>query len=406
MGLLKYPGGKDSELHVIREHMPAEFSRYYEPFVGGGAVFLDTEAEEYLINDFSKDLINLYRCVKDRDKDFYSIMDCVNTAWKSLDRYIDDEEENSEQKKSLFYIYNTYKDNRDDDAADSDLTDALEERIQDPREKKRLENLLSVLDVGDTQMFVDIFYSTVSRKFKRMKFLEYNKRHLPQNEIRDNITCCLKGAFYMYMRHLYNHSRYRTNGFKAFAYLFMRDMCYSGMFRFNDSGEFNVPYGGISYNSKTYDNTKAKYLNESLIGKLAKTTICAEDYMKFLKLNPPRPNDFMFVDPPYDSEFSTYDQNSFDKDAQIKLSNYLIHECECKFMLDIKSTEFISSLYKDGTICRNGNKLRVIPFDKKYAVSFMNRNSRDVTHILVMNYGAESEASSCRKNVQEQLELK
>ncbi len=90
-----------------------------------------------------------------------------------------------------------------------------------------------------------------------------------------------------------------------------------------------------------------------------------------------RKKDFIFLDPPYDSDFSTYAQNIFGKDEQIRL-------CEClkrtkaKIMLIIKNTDFIYDLYK--------NDFKISIFDKKYLVSFMNRNERDVKHLMITNY--------------------
>lgn len=36
---IKWPGGKSDELPIILSHLPVGFLRYYEPFVGGGAVY-------------------------------------------------------------------------------------------------------------------------------------------------------------------------------------------------------------------------------------------------------------------------------------------------------------------------------------------------------------------------------
>ncbi|MBX1875205.1 DNA adenine methylase, partial [Campylobacter jejuni] len=35
--LLKYPGGKESELKHINKFLPPVINNYYEPFLGGGA---------------------------------------------------------------------------------------------------------------------------------------------------------------------------------------------------------------------------------------------------------------------------------------------------------------------------------------------------------------------------------
>ncbi|MBR4343946.1 MAG: DNA adenine methylase, partial [Lachnospiraceae bacterium] len=40
--ILKWRGGKEKELPVIRKYSPSYNGRFIEPFVGGGAVFFDT----------------------------------------------------------------------------------------------------------------------------------------------------------------------------------------------------------------------------------------------------------------------------------------------------------------------------------------------------------------------------
>ena len=63
--LLKWAGGKEQELKYILPMIPP-FRRYYEPFVGGGAVFFSIQIERKFINDKSSELINLYRRVAEK----------------------------------------------------------------------------------------------------------------------------------------------------------------------------------------------------------------------------------------------------------------------------------------------------------------------------------------------------
>ena len=80
---------------------------------------------------------------------------------------------------------------------------------------------------------------------------------------------------------------------------------------------------------------------------------------------------------PYDTDFSTYAQNEFGHEEQKRL-------CEClkrtpaKILLIIKNTDFIYELYKDN--------FNITSFDKKYMVSFMNRNDRKAEHLIITNY--------------------
>jgi DNA adenine methylase len=158
------------------------------------------------------------------------------------------------------------------------------------------------------------------------------------------------------------------------------------MFRYNASGEFNVPYGGISYNKKTFDTKLIQYRNIEYVDKLKATVIGCEDFYTFMNKHTPRKDDFIFIDPPYDTEFSTYDQNEFGQEDQKRLATYLISECKGMFMVIIKDTCFIRSLYIPEKICANGNSLKITEFDKQYAVSFMNRNNKKTNHLLITNY--------------------
>ena len=56
---LKWAGGKEQELKYILPLIPS-FDDYYEPFVGGGAVFFSIQSQRKFINDKSSELYNLY----------------------------------------------------------------------------------------------------------------------------------------------------------------------------------------------------------------------------------------------------------------------------------------------------------------------------------------------------------
>ena len=68
-----------------------------------------------------------------------------------------------------------------------------------------------------------------------------------------------------------------------------------------------------------------------------------------------------------------------EKNDQKRLADYLIKECKAKWMIVIKNTEYIHNLY-------NKKRLYITSFDKTYQVSFMNRNNKNVEHLLITNY--------------------
>ena len=74
--ILKWPGGKERELSSILSSLPQTIENYYEPFVGGGAVFVNISAEKYFINDITSELTSLYKILKNENQEIYSISIC------------------------------------------------------------------------------------------------------------------------------------------------------------------------------------------------------------------------------------------------------------------------------------------------------------------------------------------
>jgi len=53
-----------------------------------------------------------------------------------------------------------------------------------------------------------------------------------------------------------------------------------------------------------------------------KNTLYCLDFEEFLEAHQPSHGRFYFVDPPYDSDFSTYTKNPFGREEQIRLASY------------------------------------------------------------------------------------
>lgn len=69
------------------------------------------------------------------------------------------------------------------------------------------------------------------------------------------------------------------------------------------------------------------------------------DFEEFLLKTNPTENDFIFLDPPYDSKFSSYDNNEFNRNDHKRLADYLLNKCKAKWMMIISKTDFIYDLY-------------------------------------------------------------
>ena len=81
---LFYVGDKYKLVREIRTHFPAHINRLIEPFVGGGSVMMNVNADGYLLNDINSYVINLHRMLQGyigRESEF------INDLYALIDNY-------------------------------------------------------------------------------------------------------------------------------------------------------------------------------------------------------------------------------------------------------------------------------------------------------------------------------
>lgn len=65
---VKWVGGKRAIMESLKKYIPKEYNTYYEVFVGGGALLLELSPQKAVISDYNTELINVYRCLKNKRK--------------------------------------------------------------------------------------------------------------------------------------------------------------------------------------------------------------------------------------------------------------------------------------------------------------------------------------------------
>ena len=78
--ILKWTGGKSSELNIIKENLPSKINSFVEPFLGGGAVYFNLENKVNFVNDFNKELILFYKIIQDKEK-----LTCLSKIIQQMD---------------------------------------------------------------------------------------------------------------------------------------------------------------------------------------------------------------------------------------------------------------------------------------------------------------------------------
>jgi DNA adenine methylase len=256
--LIKWCGGKGDEIKMFEKYFPQNYTKYIEPFVGGGSVFFYLNPSNAVISDVHPDLIDLYKNIGNGNgKEIYEFMD------------------KTPNDETTYY------------------------KVRDEME------INNVLD-------------------------------------------------------------------SAKRFYYQRKTSFRGMLRYNRNGKFNIPFG--RYKSINY-NTLINKDYETLLGK---TEILNKDFT-YLFENYNDENNFMFLDPPYDSEFTNYGYCQFGKNEQMKLAE-LFKNTKNKCLMVIGKTPFIEELY---------NGYIVAEYDKKYRFKLYNNRIGDeinTSHLIIKNY--------------------
>lgn len=354
---LKWPGGKSDELALIAAAAPALSGRLIDPFVGGGAVLLATPVEvPAWANDACADLVRLYQSAASGDPSARAAHGVVTGAWEALGG------------QAALY---------------AEL--ALAYRVGDDERARTLVEgrsawhgrLAASAGPGLAGTFIARLERDVPTKLRRMRRIEAAAGPLSSADLLANIEGAVRAAFYMAVRQRYNEARLagRWDAHRSADFLLLRELAYAAMFRFNARGEFNVPYGGISYNRKSLADKVRLMSSQAMVERLRATELRCLDFEPFLEAAAPTAEDLVFVDPPYNSDFSAYDDRAFGWRDQQRLRDVLA-TLPARVLVVIKDTPMIRQLYGSGP-------WRVAEAAKTYMWTIKARNERRVTHLLI-----------------------
>ena len=154
-------------------------------------------------------------------------------------------------------------------------------------------------------------------------------------------------------------------------YFFINKTAYSGMIRYNNNGEYNVPFG-------RYPNLNTKLVTQQHSELLQRAELYSVDYREIFDMA--QEDDFIFLDPPYDCVFNDYGNidlmNGFDETEHRRLAADF-RNLNCRALMVIGKTPLTEELYGDYIFDE---------YYKNYSVNIRNRFNNDKMHIVVKNY--------------------
>jgi DNA adenine methylase len=206
---------------------------------------------------------------------------------------------------------------------------------------------------------IEKIYTANRKQFDALKKQTPNERVEDKNE-----------NLYYQIRDMFNDLTDKKYS-DALLYFFINKTAYSGMIRYNSKGEFNVPFGRYEHLNTTLVTPQHSEL-------LKRAEIYNYDYKNIFEMS--QPDDFMFLDPPYDCVFSDYGneeyKDGFNDNCHKQLATDF-RNLHCKALLVIGRTPLTEKLYGD---------MIIDEYAKNYSVNIRNRFKSVATHILVANY--------------------
>ncbi|WP_156018222.1 DNA adenine methylase [Streptococcus ruminantium] len=194
-------------------------------------------------------------------------------------------------------------------------------------------------------------------------------------------------AYYYEIRSLDRDDSYSdlSSEEKAARILYLNKTCYNGLFRVNNAGQFNAPYG--------------KYKNPAIVNDV--TIKAVSNYfqsadIKFLTgdyknaLRGLRKGAFVYFDPPYmpvsaSSNFTGYTEGGFGYEKQVELRDECIklHKKGIKFLQSNSYSQEILELYSDTSI------FKVDVVKAKRSINSKSDKRGEVSEVLIYNYEKE-----------------
>ena len=202
--IVKWVGGKRQLMFELLKNMPEDFNRYFEPFIGGGALFFELQPDNAYISDMNEELINLYKVVRDNidelitDLQKHDISKEYFMEIRNIDRAEEYENWSDVQKASRFIYLNRtcfngmYRVNSKGEF-NVPFGHYKNPRILDENNLINCSNLLQKTEIKHAD------FSEILKKVKKGDFVYFDPPYVPLSET-SSFTSYTKDGFDMDMQ--------------------------------------------------------------------------------------------------------------------------------------------------------------------------------------------------------------
>ncbi len=164
---------------------------------------------------------------------------------------------------------------------------------------------------------------------------------------------------------------------RAARTIYLNKTCFNGLYRVNSKNQFNVPFNKKE-KVNTYDGQNLGIIHSYL--NFNDVKILSIDFEEAVKTA--KKGDFIYFDPPYDSDtstFNSYTEDGFDRRQQVRLSEVYkeLSNRGCYVMLSNHNTYFVRETYKEFNI-------HII--EAKRSINSNGKKRGNVEEVIITNY--------------------
>ena len=224
----------------------------------------------------------------------------------------------------------------------------------------------------------DMFFSVIKNIESNYGLSASYRQDIVPQELKDQYK---KTYFAKFNKYSFEQMRNDFNKDKSNMELLYVMLIYgfNRMLRFNSKGEFNLPVGNVDLNKNVIDSLN-NYFNFCRNNELH---FSCGDYRSFFKMYDFKPNDFVYLDPPYLISNSEYNKIWTEKDEKDLLN--ILDELNAKGVR-FAISNLLKSKDKENTIFIEwAKKYNVFDVDSNY-INYHDNSTKDSKEVLVTNY--------------------
>ena len=321
---------------------PHHIKNYYEPFLGGGALYFAMAGKTCYVNDRNRDLMMIYRNAARRDESrFTNYFGTMAAAWKKMEAHflgvMDELEELTES-----YRLGLYHDYRDFVGAVNEVVDRVTYRnifyriIPDPQDFK-----------------MELRHHVIQEIIQMEKWNDQSER-----DIQHNLLYAMKMGIYGFLTEVVNRESVEEP-VRAAGLAFLLNYAADMPFKPDQFGELRPPFGVRDLTDKSLAPLVKQVKSAEFKEHLDRTTFGCDDAMDFLRRFKPKEGDFLFLDPPAEVRKDAW-ETDYSPVQHKRLADYLLNRCPAQWMLLVERRCSALSRYREAHM----QITRVKDFDK------------------------------------------